>query len=377
MFRNQIPLFSVLGFKIKLDLSWLLLATLITWSLATGYFPQLHPGWDTGTYWSLGLVGMIGLMMSLLLHELSHALVARTYGLPVGGITLFIFGGVAELQNEPESAKTEFWVAIAGPIASFTLAGLFYLSASFAGAGAGPETPPFAALLAYLAIVNLILAIFNLIPAFPLDGGRVLRAALWSWRGDLAGATKAASQVGNGFGLLLIIAGILFILTGNLIGGAWWVVIGLFMRSAATGSYYQTVTTQALDGQPISQFMTREVVTVAPDVALDRFVDDYLYRRHHDMFPVVQNGRLLGAAGPRQVRQIARDQWRETAVGDIMTPLSDSICVDPDRDTADVLQQMQRSGQTRLMVVRRGEIVGLVTLKDIMAVLQLRMDLAG
>ncbi|MBB4210379.1 Zn-dependent protease [Rhodothalassium salexigens DSM 2132] len=372
MFKNAISLFKIFGFDIRVDPSWLLLAFLITWSLSTGYFPLQYPDLTAATYWSLGLLGMLGLMVSLILHEMSHSVVARRYGLPVGRITLFIFGGVAELQNEPESAKSEFWVAIAGPIASLVLAGLFWGLAAPVEALAGA---PAGALFAYLGLVNLILAIFNLIPAFPLDGGRVLRAALWHWRGSLLAATRTATDVGKGFGLVLITFGVLFILTGNLIGGAWWIVIGLFVRAAADGSYQHMMTSRILAGEPVSRFMTRDPICVSPETSLADFVDNTLYRYHHDMFPVLHGRQVLGAIGPRQVRTIAREDWSGTAVGDAMTPLSDDIVLDPDTDTAEALTRMQRSGRSRFLVVRRGRLVGLVTLKDIVALLQLKMDL--
>ncbi|MGF1592248.1 MAG: site-2 protease family protein [Kiloniellaceae bacterium] len=232
---RSITVFELLGFKIRVDISWLLLAVLITWSLALGVFPFWYEGLAPATYWWMGLAGMFGLVFSLIFHELSHSVVARHYGLPIKGITLFIFGGVAEMAEEPKSAKVEFWMAIAGPLASFLLAAVFFLAAALGEALALPV--PINGVLDYLAFINLLLGAFNLIPAFPMDGGRVLRAALWHWRGDLRQATRIASNAGKTFGFLLMALGVLNVVSGNFIGGMWWFLIGMFVRGAAASSY--------------------------------------------------------------------------------------------------------------------------------------------
>ena len=221
MLGNSVPLFRLLGFEVKLDFSWIFLAALVSWSLATGYFPQNLEGLSAGTYWWMAIAGAIGLFASIILHELSHSLVARQYGLPITGITLFIFGGVAEMEREPPTPRAEFMMAIAGPIASYLLAGIFYL---LSGIGSGS---PLASVAAYLALINFVLGTFNLIPAFPLDGGRALRAILWSTSGDLTGSTRRTATLGQMFGAVMIGLGLVSLFYGNTIGGIWWALIVL------------------------------------------------------------------------------------------------------------------------------------------------------
>ena len=231
-FGRRMTLFTLLGFRVQLDMSWLFLALLVTWSLAKGFFPIEAPGLPAATYWWMGIAGTIGLLFSLVLHELSHSLVARRYGMTIRGITLFIFGGVAELADEPPSAKAELWTALAGPAMSLLIAVLFTAIGGLGGESRWP--PPAVGVAAYLGTINFALAGFNLVPAYPLDGGRVLRAALWRWKGDLHWATRQASRVGGGFAFLLMAAGALQLINGNFIGGVWWFLIGLFLRNAST-----------------------------------------------------------------------------------------------------------------------------------------------
>lgn len=230
---TRLTLFDLFGFKVRIHASWLLLAALIVWSLAAGYFPHAAPGLAVSTYWGMGLAGLVGLAGSIVVHELAHSLVARRYEMPIAGITLFVFGGVAEMENEPKTPKGEFLMAVAGPVMSVAIAVLMYAVASlvvrWGGGGGGWAV----AVLAYLALINLLLAIFNLIPAFPLDGGRMLRAALWAWRGDLMWATRMASFSGVTIGMAIMGLGLWLALTGSTITGLWWVLIGFFVRTSA------------------------------------------------------------------------------------------------------------------------------------------------
>lgn len=372
MFGKQVKLFEILGFSVKLDASWIILALLITWSLAKGYFPTVEAGYSATVYWSMGIAGMIGLFVSLILHELSHSVVARHYGLPMRGITLFIFGGVAEMEEEPDSARTEFLMAIAGPIASFVLAGLFYLLAQL---GEGWWPAPLVAVVGYLAFLNAILAVFNLIPAFPLDGGRVLRAALWRWKGDIRWATRISSEIGKGFGLLLIVLGIFNVIGGDFVGGLWWFLIGLFVRAAAAGSYMQLETRRALEGESVARFMTPDPETVEPDLSIHRLLDEHVYRTHHDAYPVVQGGRLLGCMNTRQIKEVPRDRWDFVTVGAVAEAATRENTVEPSDDAMEALSRMRRSGLSRLMVTEQGRLVGILTLKDMMKLLALKIDL--
>ena len=248
MFGRSITLFKLLGFSVRIDISWIVIASLVTWSLATGLFPQRYENLSAGTYWLMGAVGAIGLFVSIIFHELCHSLVARMFGLTMSGITLFIFGGVAEMDGEPESARVEFLMAAAGPLSSIFLAVCFLAVYGFREAMHFPVE--ISGVIAYLGLINLALAAFNLVPAFPLDGGRILRAALWSWKDNMRWATRTASRIGSGFGLALILLGLLSVLRGNFIGGMWWFMIGMFLRSAANMSYKQLITRQALRHRP-------------------------------------------------------------------------------------------------------------------------------
>lgn len=372
-----ITLFELLGFKVRIDFTWIFLALLVTWSLAKGVFPVWYEdaGLSNATFWWMGIAGMFGLVFSLVFHELSHSLVARRYGLPIKGITLFIFGGVAEMTEEPKSAKVEFWMAIAGPIASFLLALVFYLLAGFGEAQGLPV--PVTGVLAYLAFVNLLLGGFNLIPAFPMDGGRVLRAALWQWRGDLRQATRIASNAGKGFGMALMLLGLLSVVTGNFIGGMWWFLIGLFVRGAAEASYQQMATRRIFEGEPVRRFMTHETVTVSPGLSLAAFVEDYVYEYHYDLFPVVEDGRLVGAVSTRQVKTVPREEWPRRRVGDLMAPCTEENTVDPGMDAIEAMALMRRSGASGLIVALGDRLVGIVVLKDMLELFNLKMDLEG
>ncbi len=373
MFGRHITLFRLYGFEVKLDASWLFLASLVTWSLATGYFPAIIPGRADSVYWRIGVLGAGGLFASIIFHEMCHSLVARAYGLPINGITLFIFGGVAEMEGEPQSPKIEFLMAIAGPISSYLLALGFFIAATIIGPTDGQT--PFGALLLYLTMINTMLATFNLVPAFPLDGGRVLRAALWQWKGNMRWATRHAAQIGSAFGIGFVVIGVLNVLQGDIVGGLWIAVIGLFLNSAAGSSYTQLRTRQALEGQPVHRFMSRDPVTVPPQLSLREMVDGYIYVYGHDMYPVVEGNRLLGAVGLSQIKHVPQSQWHATQVREIMSPCSPDNMIDANADAVWAISLMQRSGNSRLLVIDGGRLAGVVALKDILRLLALKLDL--
>jgi len=371
---GQIPLFSLFGFKVKLDYSWLLLGLLITWTLAMGMFPYSYPDLPISTYWWMGIVGAIGVLFSIVFHEFSHSLVARHYGLPIGGITLFIFGGVAEMEQEPDDPKTEFLMAVAGPVASLVLAIVFYLFELIASAS--NLSTAVIGVCHYMGFINLILAIFNLVPAFPLDGGRMLRAALWHWKHNLQSATQIASRIGSGFGIVLMVLGVLAFIQGNFIGGMWWFLIGTFLRSAAGSSYNQLLMRETLKGKPVSQFMQHNPVTVTPTLTIRELVDEYVYHYYFKMFPVVQNGRLMGCIISDDIKSLPKDQWDEKHVNDILVNCSDCNCISPDTDTEKLMMQMLKpDGATRYMVVEDDELLGVVSLKDMHDLLARKLEL--
>ena len=375
MRRGEIVLFDVGGFAVKIDWSWAILAILIAWSLAEGFFPALYSGLPTLTYWWMSLAGVLGLFLSILLHELSHSIVGRYYKVPIRGITLFIFGGIAELEDEPLSPKIEFRMAIVGPILSLCLAGLFYLAAIGGEAAGWPQ--PATGVAQYLASLNLILALFNLAPGFPLDGGRVLRAFLWGrWR-DLHRATRVAAKAGLWFGILLMGTGMFSILAGDLGTGIWWILIGLFLRNAAASSYYELRTRELMRARTVRDFMSGSPIAVGSSISLQEFVDDFVLRYHHEFFPVVDSGRILGSVGLEQLRAIPRDAWKTTTVGNVFVPISDGNTIEAQVGAMAALRTMQRQKVSRLMVLDGGILVGILALKDLLKSLSLEVTPQG
>lgn len=375
MRKGEIVLFEIGGFAVKIDWSWAILAMLIAWSLAEGFFPALYSGLATLTYWWMGLAGVIGLFLSILLHELSHSVVGRYYKVPIRGITLFIFGGVAELEDEPLSPEVEFRMAIAGPILSLCLAGLFYLIAIAGEAGDWPQ--PATGVFHYLASLNLIVALFNLAPGFPLDGGRVLRALLWSrWR-DLHRATRVAAKAGTWLAALLMGIGLIAVLAGDLGAGIWWILIGLFLRNAAAGSYYELRTRELMRARTVRDFMSGPPIAVNSGISVQRFVDDFVLRYHHEFFPVVDEGRILGSVGLAQIKAIPRDTWQTTTIGDVLAPVSDRNAIEAQVGAVAALRAMQEGNVSRLMVIDGGILVGILALKDLLKHLSLEVALQG
>ena len=375
MFGNRVTLFKLLGFEVKIDSSWIILAILITWSLAKGVFPAYFEDMPASNYWAMGVAGALGLFFSIIFHELSHSLVARRFGIPMKGITLFIFGGVAEMSEEPPSARAEFFTAIIGPVSSLVIAAAFY-GLLQAGESAGW---PMAinGVLFYLAWVNVILALFNLLPAFPLDGGRVFRSALWLWKKDLHWATMVSSRVGSAFGVLFIAWGLWEIIQGNFIGGLWQAMIGLFLRGAARSSYQQVVARHALSGLKVSRFMTPNPVSIPPEITLQAFVEEYLYRTHHQIYPVVRGGELVGCLTVRSLKDVPRGEWPRRTAGELAAGCDEATVIGADTDAMAALSVMNETGNSRLLVIENGRLVGIVTLKDLMEVLALRMEMEG
>ena len=374
MFGKRIKLFKLLGFQVSVDPSWIIIAILIAWSLSTGLFPFRYKNLSTQTYWFMGIVGALGLFLSIIAHEFSHSIVARKYGMPMKGITLFIFGGVAEMGDEPPSPRAEFMMAIVGPLSSIAIAVIFY-GIYRAGLG-GVFAEPVIGVVGYLSWINGVLAAFNLVPAFPLDGGRVLRSIIWRIKGDLRKATRICAHVGSGFGILLIVFGVFSILKGNFVGGMWWFLIGMFVQGAAKASYRQLIVRKALEGEPLDRFMKSDPVTVDPVLSINQLVEDYIYKFHFKMFPVVENGnRLVGCVTTKQIKEIPRKEWHEKKVGDVADQCTEENTIGSRTDAVEALSAMHRSGNSRLMVVEGNRLVGVIALKDMLNFLSLKMDL--
>jgi Zn-dependent protease/predicted transcriptional regulator len=374
MFGNRIKLFKLLGFEVRVDWSWIIIAILIAWSLSKGLFPSYYKNLSPQTYWWMGIIGAAGLFLSIIAHEFSHSLVARKYGLPMKGITLFIFGGVAEMEDEPPSAKVEFMMAIAGPLCSILIALIFY-GIHAAGKQAG-LAQPINGVVGYLGWINAILAGFNLLPAFPLDGGRVLRSILWGVKKNLRWATYVSSRIGSGFGILLIVLGVIQVFRGNFVGGMWWFLIGMFLQGAAKASYQQLLTRRALEGEPVRRFMKTDAITVPPSISLEQVVEDYVYKYHFKMFPVVEDhDRLLGCITTKQIKEIPRADWGRRTVGDVASQCTPENTIEPQADAMKALSTMKQTGASRLMVVEGGHLVGILALKDLLELLSLKVEL--
>ncbi|MBW3670132.1 MAG: site-2 protease family protein [Acidobacteria bacterium] len=373
MFGRSITLFHLFGFRVRADASWLIIAALVTWSLAVGVFPGLAPDLDPARYWLMGIAGTIILFLSIIVHEFAHALVARQFGIPMKGITLFLFGGVAEMDDEPPSAKAELLMAIAGPIASVFISITFFIVALV---GELLELPrEILAVLWYLGLINAMLVVFNMLPAFPLDGGRVLRSLLWMWKGQLRWATRIASHFGSFFGLLLIVLGIASVFMNNLIGGIWWFLIGMFLRNAASMSYKNVIVREMLQGEPVTRVMRGDPIVVSRVIPVSELVESYVYRYHHKMFPVTDDDRLIGCVTTTDVKELDRADWERQTVGSIARPCDDTNTIPPEHDALEALTRMSRSGVSRLMVVEGGKLLGILTLKDLMNLLQRKMEL--
>lgn len=375
MLAKKVPLFRLFGFQVYVDWSWLIIAFLMTWSLAMNLFPSFQSGLSAPAYWILGILGTLGLFFSIIFHELSHSLVSRKSGTSVKSITLFIFGGVAEMEDEPTSPRHEFLMAVAGPASSVLLGGILYaLYYAFSRTGGPREV---AMILRYLWTINFVLAGFNLIPAYPLDGGRILRSVLWKIKGDLRWSTRIASRLGSAFGFILMVVGVINLFRGVIFGGMWWILIGLFVRNASIMSYRRLLMQQLLGGEPISKFMQSDVKAVSPDISLEELVVDHMYLYHFKMYPVVENDTVIGCISTRDLKDVPREDWSRHTVKDRMQPCNQDNTIDPDADAMEALTVMNRSGNSRLLAVKDGHIVGIIALKDLLSFFSLKLELEG
>ncbi len=370
-------LFRLFGLPIKVSPSWFVLLTLIVVSLAVGYFPaQIGSQGPWQLYWGLAAVGAVGLFASLIVHEMCHSLVARATGMPVAGITLFIFGGVSQLEDEPRTPLSEFVMAIVGPLSSF-LIGLGLMAAWFTG-GFADWPAAVQALLKYLWIINLALAAFNSLPAFPLDGGRVLRSVVWTITQDLTLATRIAAKVGSVFGILLILLGAFIVLNspGIPLGGIWFVIIGFFVRRAATGSVQMVLMREHLAGRTVAELMTHQPVTVPRDMSLREFVDEVVFRYRFSHYPVVDgDGRFAGLVSARAPRRVDSRRWPYVSVGQVALPPDQSLKLRPDRDAVSALSALSDPEGGPAVVLRLRMPVGVLTQGDVLDFLALSKDL--
>lgn len=382
--RHSLALGRVLGVVIRLDLSVLIIFALIVFSLAGGVFPRWHPQWSAATHWLTAMAAGIAFFASLLAHELSHAVVARHHGVPVPRITLFLFGGIAEAGKEPDHPRDEFLIAIAGPAMSLLISVLCTSAALrltgnpelLAELGAGrvevmSGVGPVATALLWLGSVNLVLAVFNMVPGFPMDGGRVFRAVLWAVTGDKRRATRWAANGGRYFGWLLMGLGVASLLGGGGPGGLWWIVLGWFISSLAAMSYRNMLSDSVLRGHRVADLMRTHFEQVPPEMPLARFTDDYLLRSHQQLWPVVRDEDLLGVISIAELRPLSPAARAGMSVREAMRPLADTAVLDPRTSAGEAFADLGRHMDQPLPVVANGRILGLIGHADIVRWLSL------
>ncbi len=373
MFPARIRLFSLLGFRVSIDISWFFLAFYLVLTLSTRYFPEQVPHLGLRAYIAMAVIGAAGLFLSIILHELAHAVVARGFGLPIGGITLFIFGGVAELKQEPANPRSEFWVAIVGPVASISIAaGCFVAAIGAEAAGLGGIE----AVLAFLTITNTVLALFNLVPAFPLDGGRVLRSLIWWRTGNLMRATRIACWFGTGFGALLVLSGFALFVSGDRLGGSWQVLIGLFLAAAASQARNQTATALSLKDATVADLMERAPLSAPPGITVAELVNDYLYRLNRKFVIIAGDGQAIGYVGPEQIKKVPQSQWNETYARAIAASFTHETVVSPAAPAIEALRKLQSNGTGHLTVLEGSKLAGTVSEANFVNFLSVREELA-
>ena len=360
----------MLGIPIHVHASWFLVFFFVTWSMATGYLPETLPGLSTPRYWGMGGIAALLLFLSVLLHELGHSYVALRYQIPIKQITLFIFGGMAHMGKEPPSPRAEFLIAMAGPLVSLILgAGCLGAAMAVESLIAQPGVLGFVVLGSLLGMVNVQLGLFNLIPGFPLDGGRVLRAGLWAWNKDFNRATSQASLVGIGFGVALGLIGAVLMVgawSGALgqstaTNGGWLIVIGAFLFSAALSGKRQAALRTPLASMTVRQVMVHHIVTLLPDMSVQDAVDQFFVAHGFGGFPVCEDEQVLGVVTVEDVHALPSTLWPSRRVREIMRPVSPAFCIPPDRSVMQAMECMAQGGWDRLVVMENEKIVGLVT----------------
>ncbi len=360
MFRHTIPLGRIFGITVDLDYSWFLIFGLLTWVLAVSYYPAEFKNWSPGEYWLMGAVTAIMLFVSVLLHELGHSVVAMRFGIRVPRITLFIFGGVSQIATEPTSAAREFWIAAAGPAVSFLLAAIFWgLRPIFA------SVPPLLGLAKYLALLNLVLGTFNLIPGFPLDGGRVFRAIVWGATRNFHRATAAAALAGRFFGFLLIFLGVWQVLAGNLLNGLWTAFIGWYLDSAAASQAQQEMLKDLLAGHKVSEVMSRDCTRISGDLTLQELVDKHVLGGGHRCFVVSRGDETVGLVTLSDIKKVPRSSWSTTNVEQVMVPSDKLISTPANAEVLPTIENMGRNGINQLPVVEGSRIIGMFSRDDL------------
>jgi Zn-dependent protease/CBS domain-containing protein len=371
--QGGVPLGKYFGIPVRLHWSWFIIFIVVTWMLGAYYFPDSYPSWNRATDWGIGAATSVLFFVSVLLHELAHSRVAQAAGMQVKSITLFIFGGVSQIGQEPGKPAVEFRMAIAGPGTSLVLGAIFW-GIFFA---TRHSVEPLSGLAYWLGYINVSLAVFNLIPGFPLDGGRVLRSILWWRSGSIRSATRTASTIGRGVGFLFIFGGIalIFLNRSYWLNGVWLALIGWFLDNAAVGSYRQVALQDMLQGHTVSEVMTRDCQEISPTATVDQTVHDYILKSGRRCFPVVENGRTLGIVTLHNVRSLSRDLWPIKTVRDAMTPLDKTKSVRPSDPLTTTMQLLTDEDLNQLPVMEDNTFLGMVARDNLLSFIHARAAL--
>lgn len=370
MKSNTLRLFQVSGIPIGLDPSWFLVFALVTWLLAVTYFPTEFPQWSSFQYWSVAVITSLIFFACVLLHELGHSVVALHYKLQVKNITMHIFGGISQITSEPDNPKVEFAISFAGPFVSLVLAGVFYLlQLLFTG------IEPLFAIVKYLALINFTLTIFNLIPGFPLDGGRVFRAIIWGITHNLRRATEIAVLLGRAIAFLLILLGVWFIFKGDWTSGLWIAFIGWFLESAAVSQIQQQRVHLLLAGHTVEQVMSRSCVMASADLTLQELVDQFILDKGQRCLILMRGDEVVGLTTLHHIRDVPRQRWATTAAAEVMTPISEVQRLSPEAGLEKALEQMGVDGVNQMPVMKDGQVEGMLRREDIISYLKLLKDL--
>jgi Zn-dependent protease/predicted transcriptional regulator len=357
---GSVQVARLFGIPVYVHFSWVVVFGLIAWTLATGYFPQRYPNLPVTSYWAKGLLASFLFFVSIVLHELGHSLVARRSGIAIRSITLFIFGGVARLEKDPPDGRSEVRMAAAGPAVSLVLSVLFFGLGSLARPGGTAW-----AVARYLSLINLAVAVFNLVPAFPLDGGRLLRGLLWKSMGK-ARATRVAARAGTLFAYFLIASGVISMLRGEGISGMWYVLIGWFLKDASAGAYQSARVDEALRGVTAADAMSREIATLPGHISVAEAAHDYFLRTGYGAYPVVRGESVVGLLCRRDILKMPAEEREGASVQSVMTPLGERIVVPPTAPLLRAMQKMAESGLGRVLVMDGDQLVGLLTMGSVL-----------
>ncbi len=367
--RQSLYIGRILGIPIGLDYTWFLIFILVTALLAMSYFPQEFHGWPSYQYWLVGGVTSILFFACVLLHELGHSVVALRYKIPVRSITLFIFGGIAQIASEPPFALAEFWIALAGPLVNFVIAGgLTLLQPVVSGSAA------LLGMIKYLAYINLTLGLFNLIPGFPLDGGRVFRAIVWGLTKDFRRATNIAVIVGRGFALLFILFGLWQMFIGNFSNGLWIAFVGWFLENAAMSQVQNLTIQDLLAGHKVDQAMGRNYAIIPAEITLQKLADDHVLGMGRSFFILEENDRTIGLLNLHGISQVPRPDWQQVKAREIMVPVEKMNSVQPDTEIVDALAKMDLEGVNQMPVISGGQVSGVLSRDNIVNFLRSLQD---